>query len=171
MKASKTTKSLLAAGLALAAVAGLPGCATGPRVKIERRPDGIYHLTCQTTLPLCLGEAEKACDRQRYAVLRAFDDRELKGDTVTPTEFRSSEAFVRCGSEASWGVENKQLKEQPLCPAPVAPPPPQGCTPGLSQACAGPAGCKGGQVCLADGARFGPCDCGPPAAAPPAATP
>lgn len=62
-------------------------------------------------------------------------------------------------------------------PAPVAPaaPPPAAaprsdvaataaksvhCVPGASQACVGPGGCHGGQVCLADGSGLGPCDCG-----------
>ncbi len=35
-----------------------------------------------------------------------------------------------------------------------------GCTPGQSQACAGPAGCDGYQVCAPDGKSFGACDCG-----------
>ncbi len=35
-----------------------------------------------------------------------------------------------------------------------------GCTPGASQACVGPAGCEGFQVCATDGNSFSPCDCG-----------
>jgi len=34
------------------------------------------------------------------------------------------------------------------------------CVPGASQACVGPGGCQGGQVCLADGSGLGACDCG-----------
>jgi hypothetical protein len=34
------------------------------------------------------------------------------------------------------------------------------CVPGASQACVGPGGCQGGQVCLPDGSGLGPCDCG-----------
>jgi hypothetical protein len=172
MRQPAHSPSTLTRALALfATTAGALGCATVP-IKAERRPDGIWHLTCQTPLPKCLAEAEKRCDRLRYVVLRAFDDRENKGDTVAPSEFRRSEAFVRCGFAPAWGTENKELKEAPLCPAPpapAAPPQQQGCTPGLSLACTGPAGCKGGQVCLPDGARFGPCECGPPTAAPPSA--
>lgn len=33
------------------------------------------------------------------------------------------------------------------------------CTPGVSIPCTGPAGCAGGQVCLADGTGYGICDC------------
>lgn len=35
----------------------------------------------------------------------------------------------------------------------------QGCIPGASQACAGPGGCSGFQVCRADGIGWYPCDC------------
>jgi hypothetical protein len=41
--------------------------------------------------------------------------------------------------------------------------------PGATQACVGPGGCSGGQVCAADGGRFEACDCG--AAKTDAATP
>lgn len=45
---------------------------------------------------------------------------------------------------------------------PPAAPAPKGvlCVPGASQACVGPGGCQGGQVCLPDGSGFGACDCG-----------
>jgi hypothetical protein len=35
------------------------------------------------------------------------------------------------------------------------------CVPGASQACVGPGGCTGGQVCLPDGSGLATCDCGP----------
>ncbi len=52
-----------------------------------------------------------------------------------------------------------------LAPSPtVEPQPPTTpgvhCVPGASQACVGPGGCQGGQVCLPDGSALGPCDCG-----------
>jgi hypothetical protein len=160
------TRLGLPAALALASA-----CAVGPKVTTERRPDGIYHLKCGTTLQRCLDEAESVCDHQRYAVLRAFDVHEYKGDPTARTEFRTSEAFVRCGFGPTWGVETHALREQDLCPAPetsppVAAPAAPGCTPGASVACVGPGGCKGGQVCLPEGGKLGPCDCGPAAPAP-----
>ena len=39
----------------------------------------------------------------------------------------------------------------------------QHCVPGITQACLGPAACKGAQSCLPSGGGFGPCDCGSPA--------
>ncbi len=38
---------------------------------------------------------------------------------------------------------------------------PPGCTPGSTQECVGPAGCKGGQFCVDDGSGYSKCDCGP----------
>jgi hypothetical protein len=140
-------------------------CATAPVVTTDLGPDGVYHLKCGTTLQVCLNRAELLCHSQRYAVLRAFDNHEYAGDTVFPTETRQSEAFVRCGSRGSWGDANKSLMASPLGPAVVAAPvatPSRLCTPGASQACVGPAGCKGGQSCAPDGNAFGPCDCGLP---------
>lgn len=147
----------------------------GPRVAVEKRDDGILHLTCKAPLTECLGEAAKLCGRVKYAVLRAVDDPDFKGplpsDTFEP--FPSSEAYVRCGTARTLGVENQTLLAQPLCPAPApaaaqsAPPTStRACVPGSSQACVGPGGCRGGQVCAADGASYAPCDCGTAPASP-----
>jgi hypothetical protein len=37
---------------------------------------------------------------------------------------------------------------------------PRACTPGVTQECVGPAGCKGGQFCVDDGSKYSKCDCG-----------
>ena len=37
------------------------GCATARAVKTELGPDGVYHLTCATTLQVCLNQAEVLC--------------------------------------------------------------------------------------------------------------
>jgi hypothetical protein len=148
-------------------VALASGCATTPAVKTELGADGVYHLTCRTTLQVCLNQAEVVCHAERYAVLRAFDLHDYAGDSTQPTETRHSEAFVRCGARGTWGDENKALMASPLSAAVGAPaliatpatPQTRLCTPGASQACVG--ACKGGQSCLADGGGFGPCDCGP----------
>ena len=36
------------------------------------------------------------------------------------------------------------------------------CPPGNTQICVGPGGCRGGQMCAADGEHWGPCDCSNP---------
>jgi hypothetical protein len=154
---------------ALLAALAVAGCTT-PMIQVQRRPDGILHFTCKTALTECLAAAEKACERQRYAVLRAFDDHNFKGDVSFPEDFRSSEAFVRCDSPAGWSGENRALREHPVdaaVPAASAAPassstPARACVPGATQACVGPGGCAGGQACAMDGAAFGACDCGAP---------
>jgi hypothetical protein len=165
-----------ARGLSIAAlILAIGGCAHGQRISTERRPDGIVHLKCQTTLADCLYEVENVCDHRRYVVLRAVDARDLKGAEPAKMLVHSSEAFVRCGETGAWGTANKNLLEAPLCAEPAtapnaAPVPARACTPGATQTCVGPAGCAGGQACAPDGSRFGPCDCGPQAT-PPAAAP
>jgi hypothetical protein len=153
--------------LAALAVLSALSCAT-PSVQVERRPDGILHVSCQSPLPQCLAVVEKTCDYQRYAVLRAFDDRNRKGDTVAASlpelagdlnVSRSSEAFVRCDRNAAWSIENKALRKAPL--GNDAATAPLGCMPGAAVACVGAGGCRGGQVCAPDGSKLGPCDCGP----------
>jgi hypothetical protein len=147
-------------------------CAHRQKVMTERRPDGIVHLTCKMSLADCLYEVENACDHRRYVVLRAFDGRDLKGLVPAQTLVLESEAYVRCGEMTAFGPENKALLATPVCTPPAVPAvPPRVCAPGATQACVGPAGCSGGQACVADGSRFGTCDCGAPAAVPAPATP
>src|SRR5262249_9123656 len=151
------------------------GCAT-PRVQVEHLKDGIIHFTCQAPLPECLAAVETECEYQRYAVLRAFDDHNLKGDTTLQSipvprnlgDIRSSEAFVRCDRHAGWTTENMALRKAPIGndAAATAPAAALGCTPGAAVACVGAGGCKGGQVCAPDGSKLGPCDCGPPQTSP-----
>jgi hypothetical protein len=151
----------------LAWLVAAPACLSSG-VTTELRPDGIYHIQCKAPLQRCLDQAEMLCNHERYAVLRAFDLQDYKGDTAQPQSFRSSEAFIRCGVRGGWGENINELKDQDLCPAPPAPPRSLSCTPGASVACVGAGGCRGGQVCLPEGGKFGPCDCG---AAPPPAAP
>lgn len=75
-------------------------------------------------------------------------------------------------------AKNRMLEEpqgQPFQPAPARPPapapPPPLCSPGTTQECVGPGGCKGGQACDNDGKAWGACDCGDAEAQPPAESP
>jgi hypothetical protein len=161
--------------VALGAFAGA-GCAAA-RLSAETRPDGTKYLRCRMPLPDCLIEAERLCQGRHYIVLRALDEHDHHGGSQLNADARTSEAIVRCGPLMSWppGVEPMALPAEtgappaaatssppPLSPSPPAPA--RACVPGSTQACVGPGGCKGGQACLADGAGFGPCDCGPGAA-------
>ena len=153
----------------LVAFAGLASCAT-PNVTMERRPDGLYHVKCKTPLQLCLNEAERVCDRKRYAVVRAFDEHNLRGDSSQPEDFRTSEAFFRCVGGA-WRDEDKAAMSGDLGAGVgiVVAAPALACMPGSTQVCVGAGACKGGQSCAADGSRFSSCDCGgtPPPPPPP----
>jgi hypothetical protein len=101
----------------------------------------------------------------------------------------SSSARIRCLSrgaeplrltpEATAGTQAPTAAKA-VAPPPRKPPPPKPapapasapraeaanaapgvhCVPGASQACVGPGGCQGGQVCLPDGSGLAPCDCG-----------
>jgi hypothetical protein len=156
------------ASLAALALAAASACAL-PHAVTERSEDGIFHITCKGPLPRCLVEAEEICNHERYAVLRAFDMQDYKGNTAQPESFRSSEAFIRCGTRGGWGDDNNALRKEPICSE--TPRPTTVCTAGASVACVGPAGCHGGQMCLPDGSKLGPCDCGPAAPAPAPPTP
>jgi hypothetical protein len=146
------------------AVLGAASACMTVRPQATLRPDGAYDIKCKGRLQACLDEAELVCDHHPYAVLRAFDDHDLKGDATNPTDFRSGEAFVRCSMGRQLTNDDKDLNALPICSAPP-PAPVRVCTPGATQACVGRAGCAGGQACQDDGTRFTTCDCGPPPAA------
>jgi hypothetical protein len=158
----------LVAALGLAAgLFAFPGCRS-PIIAANLRPDGVYHLRCRDKLQRCLDEVETLCRRNRYVVLRAFDDHEWEGyNWPEQGERRASEAFIRCGQKPPWGEDTAMgklradpLEERESADAPAQPPPPRVCVPGASRACVGPGGCNGGQACRPDGSGFGPCDCG-----------
>jgi hypothetical protein len=154
-------RSRLSAGVLMLAIAA-GACA--PYFKSERLPDGTYHLTCKTKLPVCLNASE-VCEGKGYAVVRAINHYEHRGGTFEYVEIVASEAIVRCGYEGTLdGTVTKP--EEPKCPIVAPAAPTRACVPGSSQACVGPSGCAGGQVCRPDGSAFGVCDCGGPAAAP-----
>jgi hypothetical protein len=169
-----------AAGLLLALCAGAAaGCATA-RFKVETPSDGTHHLTCATSLPECLEEAERLCRGAHYIVLRAVDEHDHRGGPELNLDVRTSAAIVRCGPPIAWppGTDPMALAA-PTCPAPAASPAPPptpapvapsfvpitaapmwACVPGATQPCTGAGGCAGGQACRDDGAAFGACDCG-----------
>ena len=150
----------------LATLAVGAGCATAS-VAVEARADGTKHLRCKTSLPSCLDEVERLCQGRHYVVLRAVDEHDHRGGPELNLDVRTSEAIVRCGPAIAWppGQDPMALAPETVAPAlPAAPPAPplapHACVPGVSQPCTGPAGCSGGQACLADASGFGPCDCG-----------
>jgi len=145
----------LLSALGLASVA----CAA-PRFAVEKRADGAQHLRCKQPLPDCLVEAERLCQGRPYVVLRAVDEHDRRGGgPELNTDVRTSEAVLRCAPAIGWPPGADPMSPGPAAPIAVATPG-RACVPGASSPCTGPAGCPGGQACLADGSAFGPCDCG-----------
>lgn len=161
--------------VATGAVVLAAACGTA-HFRRETLPDGSLRLQCNKPLASCLGVWDSEC-LDGYDVIRATETRDRKGPYPTVMEFFTSEAVVRCrqapglvGGDAphpdGGAIANGATPPGPAAsPAPTepsagAPPPRVGCFPGVSQACVGPGGCAGGQTCAADGASFGPCDCG-----------
>ncbi len=180
-------RSLRALGGSIAVLAlALTACAAG--VQRTQMPDGSYALQCEVPLSTCLRAIEEPCSGHGYDVLGASEQRSRGGPVNVDPEHVHSEARVRCRSpKALFSFESTPPAPSAAAPAEPLPahaplpalsvaPPAAGasaaaCVPGVSQSCAGPGGCSGAQICADDGRRFGACDCGPPPAAPPSATP
>lgn len=154
----------------------LAACGATPRPPAKQH-DGSYDLSCRGRLTSCLKQAERVCGDQGYWVTTAHDVRELLGHKAGQSQIgvERSDATIVCGTAPKEDPIRLQREEQketelPAAPLPAAAPvgPRLACVPGATQACVGPAGCKGGQVCSADGAHYEACDCGPAPAAPPA---
>lgn len=169
-------RAMLGLTLAFPLLLVMSACSGGPRPP-AKQSDGSYDLSCRGRLTSCLKQAERVCGDKGYTVASARDVRELLGHKAGQSQIgvESSEATIVCGTAPKEEPIRLQRAEQLETELPAtAPPAPRGaCVPGATQACVGPAGCSGGQVCAADGARFETCDCGPaqaaPAAPPPAA--
>ena len=135
------------------------GCSSAPPFASHRLADGSYELACQLPLAQCLDRVDELCAGTPYDVVSAHDRRrpidvQLGSDQ---REVRSSDAIVRCTRNKPFFGGHPEPKE---VPQPVAKPG-SVCIPGATQVCVGPGACAGGQACLADGSRFGPCNCAP----------
>jgi hypothetical protein len=130
------------------------GCATTAAERPERLPDGTYRLSCAKSLSQCLARFD-ACTTG-FDVVRGEENRRRFGPEPWPDETVASEAVLQCRSPSG-----QRVSRDTASPVQRAVNPPTACFPGSTQACLGPAGCAGAQVCLPNGAAFGPCDCGP----------
>jgi hypothetical protein len=121
----------------------------------------------------CVRHFEAVCMDKRYRILNAQSKREVRDVDPGTREYRTSDLTAVCDRDAPEFAAASAASASPpgLPPPPLPPPPPAppasavapraaSCVPGATQACVGPAGCSGGQACRADGAGFGPCDCG-----------
>ena len=160
--------SLVCLGLCLGA------CATFHQ-EVSRVSATKYRIRCEARLAECLLRVDSLCGEQSYDVIEARDERHRLGPKLgdAQSEFRRSSALVECRSDnpVLFGNDAEKQPETPteklVLPARGDAASAQGdaqkstlCTPGSTQVCVGPAACRGGQVCLADGSAFGPCDCG-----------
>ena len=158
-------------------LATVMGCGSlNPDVKTESLGNGEFHLQCKGPLANCLEEADRLCMGSRYEVRSARDDRDYFGPaTVAETEVRTSEAVIGCGQRGrnffarprGGGAGGGPPPAAPVLPAPstsdlrpASAATTRACIPGATQLCVGPAACRGGQICIADGSAFGSCDCG-----------
>lgn len=141
------------------------GCSKGAG-GVAKQPDGSYELSCKGPLSNCLKRAEQVCGDKGYTVLDGHHVREILGGETGQSQVRldHSDANVVCGTAPARAPVRLQREPEPLpsteATTPSAAPPPRACVPGATQACVGPAGCSGGQVCAVDGSRFEACDCG-----------
>jgi len=148
------------------------GCSSAPP-KPAQQPDGSYRLECQGPLSECLRRAEQLCKSHGgYVVASARDVHELLGHEQgqSQVEVQKSDALVYCGNaDPSFHRPIVETHQEPVrsladdkATVQASPASSRACVPGATQACIGPGGCKGGQACSGDGARFEPCNCGVP---------
>ncbi|HTQ03632.1 MAG TPA: hypothetical protein VMI54_07235 [Polyangiaceae bacterium] len=153
---SDTARTLAALALALVAAAG---CALGAHT--QKLANGDLEVACNGPLIPCLKPVTDTCTEYGYDIVRAEERHETTGSPPEQQTFVRSEATVRCRHAKPLFGHDPEVPAASAAPAPAAGPP--RCVPGASQACATPT-CSGAQVCVADGTRFGPCECAPPAA-------
>jgi hypothetical protein len=129
------------------------GCANTSGVERRTLGDGSQRLSCRTPLTRCLAVMDEVCPRG-YEILRARQQVDVAGPMDISPPSITTEVDARCLG----GVPPPTASAALPAPTPAQATP--RCVPGATQACVGAGACRGGQQCLADGAAFGPCDCG-----------
>jgi hypothetical protein len=132
-------------------------CSAANADSVRPLADGRYELECKNSLRECLAHAEAGCGSSGYQVLGATEVRRRVGVPPVESDYTESRALFMCGGDAKLDT-HVATPSAPTESAPIS----NTCLPGASNACAGPGGCSGGQVCLADGRSLGTCDCGAP---------
>jgi len=132
----------------------------------ERLNDGSIKVTCELTMDECVHRAQDLCRNQRFRIIDGTSETRLRDAPPYESAYHTSHLHFICTND---GGKPLISLDAPLA-APAEPKAaPTACAAGETRVCVGPAACKGGQACLADGSGFGPCDCGP--VAPPVSTP
>lgn len=157
----------------------LPGALLGcSKTKVTRGPDGLFRFHCGRGMKDCVAQAEKYCNVQKkdggYVIVSGTSRKIMMGaeNGQYRTAAEVADLEVQCGAEEVEEIpkhtfptrRDRDTEEEPIGEEPVMATVPVAaaavCTKGATQACVGPGACQGGQVCLADGSGFGPCDCG-----------
>ena len=163
---------MLSAKIAALSLAGTVLACARPAFQRQRLADGSYEFKCEDRLSGCLSHVDEVCKGGPYVVEGGWDEPHMAGVDQNRVESHRSQVRVRCVHprtlanpafrtvRAPKAAHADPSKPPPAAAAAKPPAPARACVPGASQACVGPAGCPGGQACLADGSGFGPCDCG-----------
>jgi len=146
-------------------IAILVAC-SGERAGRTRLSDGRYKLECRKPLGDCLVELTDVCREHGYDVVQGKEEKRRYGVDPVTTEVTTSEAIVRCRSANALLLGDKPSPLGSSSAPPVRTTAQSRCFPGSTQACLGPAACKGAQTCGAKGTAFGPCNCGTPTPSP-----
>ncbi|MCH2109145.1 MAG: hypothetical protein MK135_07440 [Polyangiaceae bacterium] len=150
-------------------------------VKIVKRGDSTYFITCDKGMKDCISRANRLCEDDGYTIVDGAHSKDVLGG---PTSSYQSVVFhgtltIMCGDvdlakrACAAGVGDTTRVDPDAPQVSELAPAERVCVPGASQGCIGVGGCQGGQSCLSDGSGFGRCDCGstPPSAGPAASGP
>lgn len=130
----------------------------------QKLADGSFAFTCDLSMDECIRRAENSCKNHRYRILEGTSETRLRDAPPFERAYHTSRLHLVCtddGANVLLAIDSKN---------PETPTAERACAIGETRACIGAGACKGGQACLADGAGFGSCDCGP-SVAPPAPEP
>jgi hypothetical protein len=148
--------------------------ACGPsKVQSQKLKDGSWSFTCELAMDECIRRVQDRCPAQRYRILEGTAETRLRDAPPFQRAYHTSRLHLVCndaGADVLLSIDSSSERDGSASAA--AAKSSKACTAGQTRECVGPAACKGGQACLADGSGYGACDCGPApqdaaAAAPP----
>lgn len=132
----------------------------------KRMPDGSYAIECNAQ-KVCLDRAERECGPTGYVIVSGEHGLKVVGVDGNEKVVGKDELRIRCkGPPSTDSVDSSASRQEVgqtdggILSQPVPAKTPM-CRAGETQKCFGPGACVGGQACAANGARFGPCNCGP----------
>lgn len=142
------------------------------KVQSQKLKDGSWSFTCELAMDECIRRVQDHCPAQRYRILEGTAETRLRDAPPFQRAYHTSRLHLVCndaGADVLLSVDSSREPDGSADAA--ASKASQACTAGQTRECVGPAACKGGQACLADGSGYGACDCGPAPATAPQITP